>query len=258
MDASLANLPRSIEVYELALEGLTRVNEWIYRHRKDLPSVIDPAAKCRYQRETGEVWRHVADVLRDGWGDCEDLSAAMAGYYRSRGERRCRAAIIRTGPKMTHAVVRRANGKLEDPSKTLGMGRERTVSMRQFQSEAIAGYDGEDGLGDDDLDMIGADVSTSPEVTWTVDRTPTGWKGTVRVPLDAGRALLVQRSVPTKSSAGKKTAAASALSAAAGVLDSPYAKALIPPQAQMALNLVRNPALRNAVNGTMKKLRGLF
>jgi len=272
MQANLANLPRSIEVYELALEGLARVDEWVYRQNRNLPSVLDPRAKVRYERETGEIWRHVADVLRDGWGDCEDLAAARVGELRSKGERRARVIVVRTGPKMTHAIVKRANGKTEDPSRALGMGRERVVTMRQMEAEAIAGdagwgeddgyggeYEGEeDEVIEGDYDEIGADPSQSAEVTWTLDRTPNGWKGTVRVPLDAGRCLLVTRNSPVKGPAGKKDAATRALGAAANVLDSPVAKALIPPQAQMALNLVRNPALRNAVNGTISKLRGLF
>lgn len=105
---------------------------------------------------------------------------------------------------------------------------------------------------DDNWDAVGADVSRSPELTWTVDRTPTGWKGTVRVPLDLGRMLTVVRTVPKAAGANKATS--TALDAASRVLDNPAVAALVPPQARMALNLVKSPTLRNAA----KKITGLF
>jgi hypothetical protein len=277
MDAVVANLPRSIEVYELALEGLTRVNEWIYRKSKvKLPSIY--AGGVRYQREVGEVWRHVADVLHEGWGDCEDLACALAGWLRANGDRRARVVVKRTGPKMTHALVRHGNGKIEDPSRKLGMGRETEVTEAEVMGNGNWGgagdevggeeyddadYEQAEGSGDDDDDdgweHIGADVSPrNREVTWTVDRTPTGWRGTVRVPLDMGRAMLVSRTSETKGPSGKKEAASSALSAASKVLDSPFAQALIPPQAKLALSLVKNPAVMKGVNKTIGALRHLF
>lgn len=255
MDAVVSNLPRSVEVYELALEGLTRVDEWICRHSQ-LPSIY--AGGVEYRREVGEVWRHIADVLREGWGDCEDLACALAGELRAKGDARARVVVKRTGPRMTHALVRHGNGKLEDPSRKLGMGRERLVSEGE-----VMGYSDDDDMDDDDggagdYEEIGADLSQSREVTWTIDRTPSGWKGVVRVPLDAGRALIVARTSTTPGPAGKKEAGQSALSAASKVLDSPIAQALLPPQARLALNLVRNPAVMKGVNATIGKLRHFF
>lgn len=259
MDAVIANLPRSEAVYERCLEGLTGVNEWIYRNTQ-LASIYN--GRVKYRRETGEVWRHAGDVVGDGWGDCEDLACARAGELRAKGERRARVVVVRTGPTMTHAVVKRGNGKLEDPSRKLGMGRETVVSegevMGYSSRSSGTGEDDDEIGGDGSYEAIGADVSRSTEVTWTIDRTPTGWKGTVRVPLDAGRALVVARTSTKPGSAGKKEAGQSALAAASKVLDSPLAKALIPPQAALALNLVRNPASMKALNATIGKLKSLF
>jgi hypothetical protein len=96
-------------------------------------------------------------------------------------------------------------------------------------------------VSDEDWEQIGADPSDSAELSWAVDRTPTGWRGVVRVPLSAGKALFVARSGDTKPAAAK-----AALTAATGVLDSPLAKTLIPPQALAALNVLRSPTAQKA------------
>jgi hypothetical protein len=322
MRASI-HLPRGERFYTDALEGLTRVNETLYREKR-LPSIY--AGGVRYEIEKSEEWRNAEEVLADGWGDCEDLAAARAGELRAGGEQGASVVVKRTGPKMTHALVRRANGAIEDPSKRLGMGKEqiggamssrypgydsvgasflsrlvrptakkppRVVQVGPVKPAASPGltvatamlpqavtapaatspyerdysplapaaderepyelsdtgtddYGDEDSsspwaVTDEDWEQIGADTSDSAELTWSVDRTPTGWRGVVRVPLSAGKALFVARQGDTKPAAAK-----AALSAATGVLDSPLAKTLIPPQALAALNVLRSPTAQKA------------
>lgn len=234
MDALLKNLPKSTRIYEAALEGLSRVNEAIYRADPSLPSIY--AGGVKYRREVGENWRHVADVLRELWGDCEDLATARVGELRARGEAGARARVRRVGPRLVHVDVVRADGTTEDPSVRLGMGK------------------GDPMRGDDDVsgyeDVIGADPTPGiVEVSWTVDKTPTGWRGTVRVPLTTGHAFTIRAPGVTKTQAAQ-----SALMKAAKLLDSPVAQALIPPQAKLALALAQRPELR-AVG---KKLLSLF
>jgi hypothetical protein len=156
---------------------------------------------------------------------------------------------------MTHAIVERGNGTLEDPSKDLGMGtpdgaiymdplgRKRT--MQDDNDERAQTEYGED------WEEIGADPSSSCELSWVVEKTPTGYRGTVRVPLDAGRCLLVSRVAPGKSADG---AVKKATSAASKVLANPMVAALIPPQAKFALNLVQSEQARSIA----KKLLKLF
>lgn len=241
------HLPRGEKIYEHMLEGLVRVNEQLYRDRH-LPSIY--TSGVRYRREPTEVWRNAEEVLSGGWGDCEDLAAARAGELRAKGESRAKVVVRRTGPKMTHALVQRGSGKIEDPSKRLGMNSSAPRSDSAMYSEEYDEY--EDG-GTDESEEIGADVSQSCEVTWAVNRTPTGWKGTVRVPMNAGRCLLVSRTA-----ASKKAATSKALSAASQVLDSPLAQALIPPQAQAALKLIQSPQAQKAAKialSAAKKLK---
>jgi len=55
-----------------------------------------------------------------GGGDCEDLAAWRAAELRIAGEP-ARVVVVRSAPGVLHAVVRRANGRIEDPSRRLGM-----------------------------------------------------------------------------------------------------------------------------------------
>lgn len=111
------------------------------------------------------------------------------------------------------------------------------TGMDEYGNEESEGWP----MSATDWDGIGADDSDSAELTWKVDRTATGWQGVVRVPLSAGRALFVSRSGDSQKAATKN-----ALTAATGVLDSPLAKTLIPPQALAALNVLRSPTAQKA------------
>lgn len=263
------NLPRSEKVYELALEGLARVNDLLYRQDPNLPGIYEPRAGVQYRREPTEVWRHAQDVIRDRWGDCEDLAAARVGELRARhDELGAKIIVRRTGRRLTHALVRRASGRIEDPSRKLGMGKPEVPIVVQakpalsFSSGSVPTYlpssrqdeispDENDYDGtDEEFEEIGADVSRSAELSWTVDKTANGWRGTVRVPLELGKCLLVSRSGKTEEAAAKKS-----LSAASRVLDSDIAKALIPPQAQFALKFARSPAAQKIAKSILGKFK---
>lgn len=251
MDAVLYRIPRSRELYEAALEGLSRLNEAIYRASPSMPDIHN--ADVRYRREAGEAWRHVKDVIADGWGDCEDLAGARVGWLRARGkDKRARIIVKRTGPNMSHALVARGDGSIEDPSRELGMGtaegslvvdplgRERVIDMNDERAETEYGEEWEE---------IGNDPSSSAELSWTVEKTATGYRGTVRVPLDMGRCLLVSRQAKTADKAKTKST-----TAASAVLNNPAVASLIPPPARFALNLVQSDKAR----GIAKKILKLF
>ena len=254
MDAVLTHLPQSISIYEAALEGLSRVNEAIYRQNPSLPEIH--SAGVRYRREVGEAWRHVDDVVGEGWGDCEDLAAARVGWLRAkRIDRKARVKVVRTGPKMTHAIVERGNGTTEDPSRDLGMGTPGgTIVMDPLGRQRVMDENNEQAQTEygEDWEAVGDDPSSSVELSWTVEKTPNGWRGTIRVPLDAGRALFVSRSVPSKKASGKSDAVKKATSAASKVLANPAVAALIPPQAKFALNLVQSEKARGIAKNLLK------
>ncbi len=64
-------------------------------------------------------------IMRQGHGDCLHLSAWRVAELRNAGEKKARIAVTRKrlgrGKRLFHVLVRRGNGKLEDPSKRLGM-----------------------------------------------------------------------------------------------------------------------------------------
>lgn len=80
------------------------------------------ASGVRYRRESAgaERWQLPHQTLALGYGDCEDLAGWRAAELRALGER-CTLVFRKSGPRLWHAVVRRANGVIEDPSAALGM-----------------------------------------------------------------------------------------------------------------------------------------
>lgn len=100
----------------------------------------DPAVYTREERGH-EEWQTAILLVRNGQGDCEDLAAYRAAELICEGETKARAVPMRTRAGW-HIVVRRGCarscgrgegasshaigchfGKLEDPSKNLGMNR---------------------------------------------------------------------------------------------------------------------------------------
>lgn len=103
------------------LAALTARNARYLRARPLHPALYG-ASGVRYRREPGtERWLGVAEVMRAGAGDCEDLAAWRAAEYRLLGVR-ARAVVVRSPGVGWHAVVRLPGGAVEDPSRRLGMG----------------------------------------------------------------------------------------------------------------------------------------
>ena len=106
------------------LSGVVRANvDYLRRH----PWTPHPyRAGLRYQREPRgqEHWKGISQILRDRHGDCEDLSAYLAAWYIARGQK---AQIhltwkrTRRGGRLFHVQVRGPSGRIEDPSRVLGM-----------------------------------------------------------------------------------------------------------------------------------------
>lgn len=95
------------------------------RHR--LPSIYK--AGIKYKREPlreqsdFERWKTIAEILRDGEGDCEDLACARVAELRMK-KIRAIPWLIKHGSTW-HVVVKYPDGHIEDPSARLGMRRVR-------------------------------------------------------------------------------------------------------------------------------------
>jgi hypothetical protein len=113
------HIPTSAVAYEAALSGLTALNVQLLGLLA-YPSIYD--AGVVYHKEPRDVWRHVVDVYRSGWGDCEDLAAWRAAELQASGEDPdAFVYVYRSAAKRYHAVVGRGDGTVEDPSYILGM-----------------------------------------------------------------------------------------------------------------------------------------
>lgn len=116
--------------------GLVQVNEQqMARWRpKGAPRVIDLITSGRLvysALDPEEQWQTYEQILRrlgseDGPvdADCEDLASLAAAEYRYTGiDPGAEVYVYKTGPHLSHVVVRRGDGSLEDPSLAAGMGR---------------------------------------------------------------------------------------------------------------------------------------
>ncbi len=110
------------------LGALTRINIAAMREFR-VPSVY--RAGLVYQREPlcryCEEWRDCLSVLEHGGGDCEDLACyraaelQLAGIHARPYVRRPR--LLPGGVLLYHIQVEWPDGRIEDPSRELGMGR---------------------------------------------------------------------------------------------------------------------------------------
>lgn len=113
------DIGNSPDSWEEALEDLTSRNQKAFRLRK-IPRLY--SADVKYRRESGdgpESWQEAVELLENKAGDCEDLSAYRAAELRELDGEDARAIIQHIKGGKYHAVVRREDGRIEDPSRYL-------------------------------------------------------------------------------------------------------------------------------------------
>lgn len=118
-------------VLDAALESVTRLNESMLQ-RNQVPTFERGLRthNIRWQPEPpgAEHFDHAGTVLHRRWGDCDDLAPWHAASLRHTGEDPHATAVVkRSGPNRWHAVVRRGDGAIDDPSKRAGMGQPQGV-----------------------------------------------------------------------------------------------------------------------------------
>jgi hypothetical protein len=105
-----------------ALAGLVAINAGLIRALK-LPLLYDTGV--RYLREEvvhgrpREVWLTAPLIIQRGFGDCEDLAGYRAGELQVQGIQAI--AIAKPSSVGFHIVVQWPDGRIEDPSRKLGM-----------------------------------------------------------------------------------------------------------------------------------------
>jgi hypothetical protein len=115
----------SADVLNASLEAVTRLNESLL-NRNEIPpfeTQLKRGLKWKPEPPGDEHFDHGLTTAQRGWGDCDDLAPLHAASLRHSGEDPNAEAIVkRTGPKLWHAVVKRGDGTIDDPSKRAGMG----------------------------------------------------------------------------------------------------------------------------------------
>lgn len=88
------------------------------RAGRPMPALYESGIVYRREQPRSERWQSAVELLATGQGDCEDLAAYRAAELRLAGEP-ATVYIKRTARGTFHAIVRRADGTLEDPSRIL-------------------------------------------------------------------------------------------------------------------------------------------
>jgi hypothetical protein len=115
------------DVLNAALESVTRLNERMLAEGS-APTFEEGLAtrgiKWKPEPPGQEHFDHARTVMRRGCGDCDDLAPWQAASLRHTQEDPAAEAVVyRSGPRRWHAVVRRGDGSIDDPSKRAGMGK---------------------------------------------------------------------------------------------------------------------------------------
>lgn len=118
------DLPPVPQLIEAAAEGLVQTNVALFAmaHARgvDLPPLYNSGIVYRPEppgREWWETAHDLLDVVPDRSGDCEDLAAYRAAELRFFDGEPASVAIVTTPRGSFHAIVQRADGSFEDPSR---------------------------------------------------------------------------------------------------------------------------------------------
>lgn len=107
---------------EAAVEGLTLINLVILDELQRCP-VLPPRlyhSAVRYRHPGKRRWHPINELYDKLEGDCKDLAAARCAELRFYEDEHATPLVYLTGrAHRYHAVVRRENGEIEDPSRIL-------------------------------------------------------------------------------------------------------------------------------------------
>lgn len=131
-----------------ALKSLVKTNLRILRKDSGtIPPIYKSGVKYRAEKGT-ERWSNLRTLLKQGHGDCEDLSSWRVAELLATGQD-AKPWIVKTGRNRYHAVVKRSDGTIEDPTKIIKrlekhtnrkrLGMNRTSKIIRFRVRRIPG-----------------------------------------------------------------------------------------------------------------------
>jgi hypothetical protein len=131
--------PESEKVLCLLLETLVKIDEMYLRMHPEAPPIYQ--AGVRYQTEPlgQEDWCDIPTVMKQGWGDCEDLAAWRCAELRVRYGIPARATftwrVLPNKVTLYHILVKHPDGRIEDPSRKLGMKKQHLTGQVWVRNE---------------------------------------------------------------------------------------------------------------------------
>lgn len=121
--------PAKFRVMEMLLEALAEANAEFLREQPHTPWLYESEVVYMAEPDGRDEWQDIPDTLERGNGDCEDLAAWRVAELRVRKGEKVAFVIsvqeqrTKRGEPVTmyHIQLKRADGRVEDPSKLLGM-----------------------------------------------------------------------------------------------------------------------------------------
>lgn len=177
-------------VLEAAAEAVTRLDEDLIRQGKapDFHDALEHGqVKWKPEPPGNENFDNAETVVKRGWGDCDDLAPWRAASARATGEDPgARAIAVRRSPTLWHMMVRRSDGRLEDPSVEAGMRASRPGAapavMPLMQTAQVVGGSKRPMIAVRPIYLVGGVYSSRP----------IGWQARVDLPLSEMDSALVQ------------------------------------------------------------------
>lgn len=121
-------VPWSEQGVRVACGMLTALNRTYLRNAKSLgkriPRLYDAGVRYRKQPRGRERFLGIPQVLARRSGDCDQLACWRAAELQEQGID-ARAVPISQSDNLFHIIVKWPDGRLEDPSRRLGMGANR-------------------------------------------------------------------------------------------------------------------------------------
>lgn len=115
---------RTERTIRVLLRALVAVDLLYLLRHPETPQLYDSGVVYQEEPPGAEDWQDVPTCLRFGWGDCEDLACWLAAEYQIKGvnaEPFASSTALEGGVTLYHIRVRLPDGRIEDPSRILGM-----------------------------------------------------------------------------------------------------------------------------------------